>query len=77
MRLSCVCKVFPEDAQWPSQSAWGTFNKLSGGALTKAMPFAAQEGNSTATDDAQCLPAATDRGLRAQPGQTILPVLRG
>jgi hypothetical protein len=32
------CKVFPGDDQWPSISAWTTFNTTLGGALIKGSP---------------------------------------
>jgi hypothetical protein len=35
------CKAFPGDAEWPSQCAWKTFNKLLGGALIDTVPIAA------------------------------------
>ncbi|KAK0656943.1 isoamyl alcohol oxidase-like protein [Cercophora newfieldiana] len=35
------CKVFPGDANWPSDKAWKTFNASLGGALIKTIPLAA------------------------------------
>lgn len=35
------CKVFPGDANWPSDNAWRTFNASLGGALIKTIPLAA------------------------------------
>ena len=36
-----TCKVFPGDAEWPSQSTWQTFDGLLGGALIETVPVAA------------------------------------
>lgn len=36
-----ACKVFPGDAEWPSQSTWQTFDKLLGKALIETVPVAA------------------------------------
>jgi hypothetical protein len=35
------CKTFPGDAEWPSPSTWGTFDKLLDGALIETLPIAA------------------------------------
>ncbi|KAI0011536.1 FAD-binding domain-containing protein [Xylariaceae sp. FL0662B] len=36
-----ICKTFPGDRNWPSNSLWNLFNILSGGALIKGVPPAA------------------------------------
>ena len=36
-----ACKVFPGDAQWPSDTTWAKFNTTLGGALIKTVPLAA------------------------------------
>lgn len=38
---SGACKVFPGDANWPSQDVWRVFDKLIGGALIETVPLAA------------------------------------
>lgn len=35
------CKVFPGDAEWPSEAAWDVLNRTLGGALIKTVPIAA------------------------------------
>ncbi|GAB1319752.1 hypothetical protein MFIFM68171_09962 [Madurella fahalii] len=36
-----ICKAFPGDASWPSQSVWDSFNTTLDGALIKTVPLAA------------------------------------
>ncbi len=38
---SSQCRVFPGDANWPSDTAWNNLNLLTGGKLIKTVPLAA------------------------------------
>ncbi|KAF9525608.1 FAD/FMN-containing isoamyl alcohol oxidase-like protein MreA [Crepidotus variabilis] len=40
-KASGVCKTYPEDASWPSDSRWVSFNESLGGALIQGVPTAA------------------------------------
>lgn len=49
------CKVFPGDADWPSQSEWSRFNASLGGVLLKPLPPASVcYSSSPAFDAAKC-----------------------
>lgn len=55
-----ACKVFPGDAEWPSQSTWHNFDELLGGALIETVPVAAPCYNNLGVYDAERCAAVRD-----------------
>lgn len=48
------CKVFPGDADWPSDSQWSAFNETVEGALIKSVPHASVCYEGPLYDEAAC-----------------------
>ncbi|KAK4161600.1 6-hydroxy-D-nicotine oxidase [Cladorrhinum sp. PSN259] len=79
---SGACKVFPGDAQWPSQSTWDAFNKVLGGALIRTVPLVAPCYQNTGLYDADKCAAITGNYTNAylhenDPTSTFWPLYQG
>ncbi|KAK3985305.1 6-hydroxy-D-nicotine oxidase [Cladorrhinum sp. PSN332] len=76
------CKVFPGDAEWPSQSTWDAFDKVLGGALIKTVPLAAPCYQNTGLYDAEKCALITNSYSNAylhenDPTSTFWPLYQG
>jgi hypothetical protein len=52
--IARTCKTIPEDASWPSDSVWSTFNSSVGGRLIKTIPIGSPCFTGPLFDAAKC-----------------------